>query len=158
VEDDWDVIGTSGGEGVGPFCKIGGEKRAGEGKVEDAGAPDARHGKPSEDPRHVEESESQVCGPVEVRGRGGDLVLLEHPKRVRRRVVDIEVTQRERGERGRRKYNVWRNGAGIVEAALRAIGVDDCKASRGGIKKAVRGEEVQSHDITPSEEAGEEGN
>jgi len=152
------MIGTSGGEGVGPFRKIGGKERACEGKVEDAGAPNEGYGEPSKNPRGVEESESQVCGPVKVRGRGGDLIRFERPERVRYGVVDIEVTQRKRGESGYGKYNVRWNRAGIVEATFCTIGVDNREASRGGVEKPVRGEEVQSHDITPSKKTGEERN
>jgi len=73
-------------------------------------------------------------------------------------VVDVEVTQRECGEMGCRKYNLQWNGAGIVEMTLPAVGVDDRKATGGRFENAVRGEEVQGHDIIPSEEAGQEGN
>jgi len=45
----------------------------------------------------------------------------------------------------------------IIETTLRAVGVNDSKTSRGGVKKAVRGEEVQCHNITPSEEARQKG-
>jgi len=41
---------------------------------------------------------------------------------------------------------------------LRAIGVDNREASRRRLEKAIRGEEDQCHDITPSEEAGQNGN
>jgi len=95
---------------------------------------------------------------IKIRGQGGELVFLEDPKRVHRGVVDVEVTQRECGERGGRKYNIRWNGAGIVETALCAVGVDNHEASRRRVEKAVRGEEVQSHNITPFEEAGQEGN
>ena len=73
-------------------------------------------------------------------------------------MVYIKVAQRERGERGRGKNNIRGNGAGIVETTLRAIGVYDRKTSRGGVKETVGGEEVQSHNITPSEKPGQEGN
>jgi len=73
-------------------------------------------------------------------------------------VVNVEVTQHECGEGGRRKYNIRGNRAGIVETTLRAVAVDDHKTSRGGVKETVRGEEVQSHNITRSEKGGQEGN
>jgi len=73
-------------------------------------------------------------------------------------VMNVEVSQRECGERGGRKENVRGHGAGILEASLRVIGVDDCEASGGGVEKAFRGEEVQSHNITPSEVPRQKGN
>ena len=50
------------------------------------------------------------------------------------------------------------NGAGIVVATHRAVRVDDCKTSHGGVKEIIRAEEVQSHSVTATEEAGQEGN
>ena len=73
-------------------------------------------------------------------------------------MVNIEVAQRECGERGRRKNNIRGNGAGIVETTLRAVGVYDRKASRRGVKETIGGDEVQTHNVTPSEKAGQEGN
>jgi len=57
-------------------------------------------------------------------------------------VVDVEVAQRERGERGNGEYNVRWDRTGVVEASLGTIGVDDRETSRGGVKETVRGEEV----------------
>jgi len=148
------VVRARRGEGVGPFSEVGSEQGASKGKINDARAPNERHGKPGEDARDVKESEPQFCGPVEIGGRGGDCVLLEDPKGVGRGVMNIEVSQCECGKRGHRKYNIRGNRAGIVETALRAVGVDYGETSRRGVKKAVGGEEVQSHNITPSEKAG----
>ena len=120
-------------------------------------APDKGHGTPSKNTRDIQESNAQIRSPVKIRGRGGELVFLNDPKRVRRGVVDVEVTQRECGERGCRKYNLWWNGASIVETTLCAVRVANRETSRGRVEKTVRGEEVQCHDITPSEEAGQEG-
>jgi len=72
-------------------------------------------------------------------------------------MMNIKVPQRQRGERGHRKNNIRRNGSGIVETTLRAVGVNDSKTSCGGVKKAVRGEEVQCHNITPSKKTWQEG-
>jgi len=152
------VVRAGGGEGVGPFCKIGGEEGASKGKMEDAGAPNKGHRKPSKNTWDVEERKPQFRGPVKVRGRGGDLVLLEDPEGVRRRVVNVKVTQRERGEIGRGKNNIRGNGAGIVETTLRAVRDYDRKTSRGGVKQTVSGEKVQSDNITPPEKTRQEGN
>ena len=73
-------------------------------------------------------------------------------------MVNVQVTQGEGGESGRGENNIWGNGAGIGETTLRAVGVDDRKTSGGGVEKTVRGEEVQSHNITPTEKPGQEGN
>jgi len=72
--------------------------------------------------------------------------------------VNVEVTQRECGDGGRRKNNIRGNGAGIVEMTFRAVGVYDRKTRRERVKETVRGKEVQSHNITPSEKAGQDGN
>jgi len=85
------MVGACGGEGVGPFCEVGGEEGARKGKVYDAGAANERHGKPSKNTRDVKESEPQLCGPVEIGGRGSYLILLENPKGVGRGVIDVEV-------------------------------------------------------------------
>jgi len=71
--------------------------------------------------------------------------------------MNVKVPQRQRGERGHRKNKIRRNGAGIVETTLRAVGVNDSKASCCGVEKAIRGEEVQCHNITPSEKTRQEG-
>ena len=73
-------------------------------------------------------------------------------------MVNVKVTQRERGESRRGKNNIRGNGAGVVETTFRALRVYDRETSRRGVKETVRGEEVQSHDITPSEKTGQEGN
>jgi len=117
-----------------------------------------RHGKPSKDALEVKESELQFRGPVKVRGRGGNLVLFEDPMGVSRGLVNIQVTQCEGGEGGRGKDNIWGNGAGVVETTFCAVRIDDREAGCGWVEKTVRGEEVQCHNITPSEEAGQEGN
>jgi len=152
------MVGASRWEGVRPLRKVLSEEGTGEGKVYDARAPNERHGEPGKYARHVKETEPQFCGPVKVGGRRIDLVLLEDPKGVCRGVVNVQVTQRESGEGGRGKNNIRGNRAGVVETTLRAVRVDDREASRGGVEKTVRGEEVQCHNITPSEEAGQEGN
>jgi len=72
--------------------------------------------------------------------------------------MNVKVSQRESGERGQGKYNIRGNGAGIVETTIRAIGVDDRKTSGGGVAETIRGEEVHSHNITPAERPGQEGN
>jgi len=46
----------------------------------------------------------------------------------------------------------------MVSATLGAIGVDYCELRRRGVKKAVRGEEVNRHDISPVEKPGQEEN
>jgi len=73
-------------------------------------------------------------------------------------VVDVEVCKRERGERGRRKYNLQRDRVGVVQPTVRSVGVDNREASGGRVKEAVRGEEVQSHNITPAKKPGQKGN
>jgi len=73
-------------------------------------------------------------------------------------VIDIQVTQRESGNGAGGENNVRWNRASIVGTALGAVRVDYRETIGRGIKKAVRGEEVQSHHVTPSEKAGEEGN
>ena len=94
----------------------------------------------------------------DVGGRCGDLVLFEDPKGVCRGVVNVEVAQCERGEGGNREDKIRGNRAGVVETTLRAVRIYDRETGRGGVEKAVRGEEVQSHNITPSEKPRQEGN
>jgi len=151
-------MGASGGKGVGPLCKVGSKEGASKGKVYDARAHNERHGKPAKDTRDVEETEPQFRGLVKVGRRGGDLVFFEYPKWVCDGVVDVGIAQGECEERGRRKNNVRRDGAGVAETTLCAVRVDDREASRRGVEKIVRDEEVQSHNITPSEKAGQERN
>ena len=158
AEENRDMVGASRGKGVGPLCKVGSKEGASKGKVCGAGAHNERHGKPGKDTRDVEESEPQFRGLVKVGSRDGDLVFFEYPKWVCHGVVDVEIAQGECGEGGRRKNNVRRDRAGVVETTLCALRVDDREASRGGVEKIVRDEEVQSHKITPSENAAQERN
>jgi len=65
-------------------------------------------------------------------------------------VVDIQVTQGEGGKGTGGEDNVRWNRTSVVGATFGAIGVDYCKASRGGVKKAIRGEEVKCHDVPPA--------
>jgi len=150
AEEDPDMKRPGRRNGVRPLCEIRCKERAGEGKVQDAGAPNERHREPNEHTRGVEEGESEVGGPVEVGGRGGNLVLLEGPEGVGRGVMDIHVTQREGGKGAGGENNVWWNSVSIVGAPFGAVRVDYRETSRGWVKKAVRGEEVQSQNITPS--------
>jgi len=69
--------------------------------------------------------------------------------------VYVIVPKSERGEMGYRKYNVRGDGAGVVATTFGARGVDYREASGRGVEKAVRGEEVQGHNITPSKRTGE---
>jgi len=73
-------------------------------------------------------------------------------------VVDIKVTQGQGGEGAGGENNFRGNGASVVGEALSAVRVDYSEASGRGVKKAVGGEQVQSHNVTPSEKAGQEGN
>jgi len=50
------------------------------------------------------------------------------------------------------------NQAPIIKATLGAVRVDNRKLTHGGIKKAIRGEEVKGHNIAPAQETGKEGN
>jgi len=85
------MVGACRGEGVGPFGEVGGKEGARKGKVYNTGAPNERHRKPSKNTRDVKESKPQLCGPVEVWGRGSYLILLESPKGVGRGVMNVEV-------------------------------------------------------------------
>jgi len=152
------MVRADGGEGVGPFRKIGGEEGARKGKVQDAGAPNEGHHEPSENTWDVKGRKPQFRGSVKVGGRGGNLVHFEDHKMVCRGVVNVEVTQRECGEGRRRNDNRRGKRAGVVETTFRTVGVDDRKSSRRRVKEPVRGEEVQSHNITLSEQMGPEGN
>jgi len=98
AEEDWDVVGASSGEGVGPVCEVWGEQGASKSQVKDAWGPNERHGEPSENARGVEEGEPKICGPIEVGGPGGYLILLKESERVGCGVVDVKVTQGECGE------------------------------------------------------------
>ena len=115
TEKDRDLVGASRGEGVGPFCEVWGKERAAKGKVKDAGAPYERHGGPGEHARGVEEGKTQVSGPVEVGGQGGDLIFLENPERVSGGVVDVEVSQGE-GREGARGENDVRATERVLSA------------------------------------------
>jgi len=66
AEEDRDMIRPGRGKGVRPLCEVRCKERAGEGEVQDAGAPDERHREPGKHTLGVEEGESTVCGPVEV--------------------------------------------------------------------------------------------
>ena len=136
------MVGASGGEGVGLFRKIGGEEGASKSKVEDAGAPNEGHRKPSENTWDVKERKHQFRGPVKVGSRSGDLLFFEDPKGVCRGVVNAEVTQREGREGGHRKNNVRGDGAGIVRTTFRKVGVYDRETSPGGVEETVWGDEV----------------
>jgi len=85
-------------------------------------------------------------------------VLLEGLEGVGRRVMDVQITQRQSGKGAGGKNNVQWDRAGVVGATLGTVGVDYRDACGGGVEKTVRGEEVQSHNVTPSEETGQEGN
>jgi len=85
------MVGACGGEGVGPFCEVGGEEGVREGKVYDPGATNEGHGKRSKNSWDVKESEPQLCGPVEIGGRGSNLILLKHSKGVGSGVMNVEV-------------------------------------------------------------------
>ena len=154
AEKDRDMVRPGRGKGVRPLCEVWREERAGEGEVQDAGAPNECHREPSKHTWGVEEGETEVGGPVEVGGRGGDLVLLEGPEGVGRGVLDIQITQCEGGKGAGGKNDVRWNRASIVGTALGAVRVDYRETSGGGVEKAVGGEEVQCHNITPSEKAG----
>jgi len=54
------VVRSCGGEGVGPLCEVWRKERARESKIEDAGAPNERHLKPSKHTWGVEEGEAQI--------------------------------------------------------------------------------------------------
>jgi len=69
----------------------------------------------------------------------------------------IQITQREGGEGAGGKNNIRWDRASIVGAALGAVRVDHHETTGGRVEKTVRGEEVQCHNITPSEKAGYEG-
>jgi len=43
----------------------------------------------------IEQCQAQLCGSVEIRGRGSELVLLETSERLRSRVINVEVAQCE---------------------------------------------------------------
>jgi len=73
-------------------------------------------------------------------------------------VVDIQVTQGEGGEGTRGENDVRRNRTSVVGSPFGAIGVDYCKASCGGFAKAIRGEEVKCHDVSPPKKTWKEGN
>jgi len=88
------MVGACGGEGVCPFCEVGGEERTRKGKIYYAWAPDQGHGKPSKITRDIKESKPQLCGPVKIGGRGSYLILLKDSKGVGRGVMNVEVTQR----------------------------------------------------------------
>jgi len=92
-KDDRNVVRASGGERVGPLCKIWCEGRTSQGKVWDAPAPYERLRKTSEDSRGIEEGKSHLCRPVKVGGPGCYLILLEFPKGVGGGVVDVQVSQ-----------------------------------------------------------------
>jgi len=68
--------------------------------------------------------------------------------------MDIQVTQREGGKGAGGENNVQWDRASVVGTALGAVRVDYRETSGGGVEEAVRGEEVQSHNIIPSAEAG----
>jgi len=73
-------------------------------------------------------------------------------------VVNFEVSKRECGEREGRKFNLRSHRAGVVQPTLRTVGVDDREASGGRVKEAVRGEELQCHNITPAKQLGQKRN
>jgi len=73
-------------------------------------------------------------------------------------VVNIKVTQGEGGKGTGGEDQVRWNRTSVVGAAFGAVGVDYCKASGGGVKETIRGEEVKRHDISPPKQPREEGN
>jgi len=68
--------------------------------------------------------------------------------------MNVEVSQGEGGESGSGEYKIGVEGAGIIKTTLRAIGVDDRETSGRGVEETVRVEEVQGHNITPTENPG----
>jgi len=73
-------------------------------------------------------------------------------------VVNIQVTQGKGRKWAGGEYNVRWDRTSVVCATLGAIRVDYCKASRGGVQKAIRGEEVKCHYAPPPKKPREERN
>jgi len=64
--------------------------------------------------------------------------------------MDVQVTQGEGWKRTGWEDDVRRDRASIVCANFGGVGIDYGKASGGGVKETIRGEEVKCHDIPPS--------
>jgi len=72
--------------------------------------------------------------------------------------MDVEVTQGEGGKGARGENNVRRDRGSVVRSPFGTVRVDSCKASCGGVKETIRGEEVKGHDVTSPKIPRKEGN
>ena len=106
---------------------------------------------PGEASRHtgqVEEFKAQVGGPGEVRKGSRRIPTRVGPQRISYGVVDIEVTNNQKGEAIIRKCQIWRKGPNTTALGPEIVIIQNAKL-RNKSAKEVNSEQIKGNNIWP---------